>query len=93
MNLTQSNNSDVAVSAYGTARSTVQGAPLSSEELREIDEYWLPLLVSELASRQQDKNRRRFPSLDYRLQEAMFLVERRISLSWMERGQTRMSTS
>jgi xylulose-5-phosphate/fructose-6-phosphate phosphoketolase len=40
MNLTQSNNSDVAVSAYGTARSTVQGAPLSSEELREIDEYW-----------------------------------------------------
>lgn len=40
MNLTQSNNSDVAISAYGTARSTVQGAPLSSEELREIDEYW-----------------------------------------------------
>jgi xylulose-5-phosphate/fructose-6-phosphate phosphoketolase len=29
-----------AISAYGTARSTVQGAPLSSEELREIDEYW-----------------------------------------------------
>jgi xylulose-5-phosphate/fructose-6-phosphate phosphoketolase len=40
MNPTQSNNSDVAISAYGTARSTVQGAPLSSEELREIDEYW-----------------------------------------------------
>jgi xylulose-5-phosphate/fructose-6-phosphate phosphoketolase len=40
MNLTQSNNSDVAISAYGAARSTVQGAPLSSEELREIDEYW-----------------------------------------------------
>src|SRR5271167_3077798 len=40
MNLTQSNNSDVAISAYGTARSTVQGAPLSSEELREIEEYW-----------------------------------------------------
>src|SRR5271168_904790 len=29
-----------AISAYGMARSTVQGAPLSSEELREIDEYW-----------------------------------------------------
>jgi xylulose-5-phosphate/fructose-6-phosphate phosphoketolase len=29
-----------AISAYGTARSTVKGAPLSSEELREIDEYW-----------------------------------------------------
>ena len=29
-----------AISAYGIARSTVQGAPLSSEELREIDEYW-----------------------------------------------------
>src|SRR5258708_20802181 len=33
-------HSDLAISAYGTARSTVQGAPLSSEELREIDEYW-----------------------------------------------------
>src|SRR6266699_194957 len=31
---------DNAISAYGTARSTVQGAPLSSDELREIDEYW-----------------------------------------------------
>src|SRR5260221_1707062 len=40
MNQTQSNHSDLAISAYGTARSTVQGAPLSSEELREIDEYW-----------------------------------------------------
>ena len=29
-----------AISPYGTTRSTVQGAPLSSEELREIDEYW-----------------------------------------------------
>jgi len=33
-------HSDVAISAYGTARSTVQGAPLSSEELRKIDAYW-----------------------------------------------------
>jgi len=40
MNLTQSNNSDVAISAYGTARSTVKGAPLSSDELRKIDAYW-----------------------------------------------------
>jgi len=29
-----------AISAYGTARSTVKGAPLSSDELRKIDEYW-----------------------------------------------------
>ena len=29
-----------AISAYGTARSTVPGAPLSSEELGELDEYW-----------------------------------------------------
>jgi xylulose-5-phosphate/fructose-6-phosphate phosphoketolase len=40
MNQTQSNHSDVAISAYGTARSTVQGAPLSSDELRKIDAYW-----------------------------------------------------
>ena len=33
-------HSDVAISAYGTARSTVQGTPLSSEELRKIDAYW-----------------------------------------------------
>jgi hypothetical protein len=37
MNLTQSNNSGVAISAYGTARSTVKGAPLSPDELRKID--------------------------------------------------------
>ena len=29
-----------AISAYGTARSTVKGAPLSSDELRKIDAYW-----------------------------------------------------
>ena len=34
-----SNVVENAISAYDTARSTVQGAPLSSEELREIDEY------------------------------------------------------
>jgi phosphoketolase len=40
MNPTQSNNSVVAISAYGTARSTVKGAPLSPDELRKIDAYW-----------------------------------------------------
>jgi phosphoketolase len=45
MNLTQSNNSDVAISAYGTARSTVKGAPLSSDELRKIDAYWRASLL------------------------------------------------
>jgi xylulose-5-phosphate/fructose-6-phosphate phosphoketolase len=40
MNQTQSNHSDDAISAYGTARSTVKGAPLSSDELRKIDAYW-----------------------------------------------------
>ena len=29
-----------AISAYGTARSTIKGTPLSSEELRKIDAYW-----------------------------------------------------
>jgi xylulose-5-phosphate/fructose-6-phosphate phosphoketolase len=33
-------SSDVAISAYGKARSTIEGAPLSSEELRKIDAYW-----------------------------------------------------
>jgi hypothetical protein len=28
------------ISAYGRARSTVEGAPLSPDELRKIDEYW-----------------------------------------------------
>src|SRR6266705_2295876 len=28
------------LSAYGTARSTIQGAPLSAEELRKTDAYW-----------------------------------------------------
>jgi hypothetical protein len=31
---------DNALSAYGRARSTVEGAPLSPDELRKIDEYW-----------------------------------------------------
>jgi len=32
--------SEVAISAYDTARSTVEGAPLSSDALRKIDAYW-----------------------------------------------------
>src|SRR5271168_545546 len=32
--------SDEAISAYGTARSTVEGTPLSPDELRKIDAYW-----------------------------------------------------
>src|ERR1700746_2344677 len=32
--------STASLSAYGTARSTTQGSPLSSEELRKTDAYW-----------------------------------------------------
>ncbi len=32
--------SNGAISAYGNARSTVKGTPLSPEELRKIDAYW-----------------------------------------------------
>jgi xylulose-5-phosphate/fructose-6-phosphate phosphoketolase len=32
--------SDEAISAYGTARSTVTGTPLGGAELRDIDRYW-----------------------------------------------------
>src|SRR5277367_139541 len=32
--------SATSLSAYGQARSTIQGSPLSSEELRKIDAYW-----------------------------------------------------
>jgi xylulose-5-phosphate/fructose-6-phosphate phosphoketolase len=31
---------DESISAYGTARSTVEGSPLSPEELEQIDAYW-----------------------------------------------------
>ncbi|MBV8293311.1 MAG: phosphoketolase, partial [Mycobacterium sp.] len=33
-------HADEKISAYGTARSTIKGAPLSSEEVRKIDAYW-----------------------------------------------------
>jgi xylulose-5-phosphate/fructose-6-phosphate phosphoketolase len=32
--------SDSAISAYGPARSTIEGTPLSPDELRKIDAYW-----------------------------------------------------
>jgi xylulose-5-phosphate/fructose-6-phosphate phosphoketolase len=32
--------SDGKISAYGSARSTIKGTPLSSEELRKVDAYW-----------------------------------------------------
>ena len=49
-----------------------------------------PLRAPELANRQQELDRRKFQWPDCPLQEAMFLVERRISLSWMMHGQTSM---
>src|SRR5215471_15631702 len=33
-------NADGAISAYGTARSTVKGTPLSPDEVDQIDAYW-----------------------------------------------------
>ncbi|MGO9153733.1 phosphoketolase family protein [Mycobacterium sp.] len=33
-------HADEKISAYGTARSTIKGTPLSAEELRKIDAYW-----------------------------------------------------
>lgn len=32
--------SNVSLSAYGPARSTIHGSPLSSDELKKIDAYW-----------------------------------------------------
>ena len=39
-NSTQASHSDGAFSAYGTARSTIEGKPLSMDELFKIDAYW-----------------------------------------------------
>ena len=39
---------DENISAYGTARSTVKGTPLSSDELRKIDAYWRATLYLSL---------------------------------------------
>ena len=38
--ITKEMSDNGAISAYGTARSTVKGAPLSPEELDKIDAYW-----------------------------------------------------
>src|SRR5712672_4846898 len=38
--ITKEVSGDGAISAYGTARSTVKGAPLSPDELDKIDAYW-----------------------------------------------------
>ena len=40
MRIDDSPQYDNALSAYGRARSTVEGAPLSPDELRKIDAYW-----------------------------------------------------
>jgi len=37
---TPATTGDQPLSAYGTARSTVKGSPLSADELRKIDAYW-----------------------------------------------------
>src|SRR5277367_2578386 len=39
---------DEKISPYGTARSTVKGTPLSSDELRKIDAYWRATLYLSL---------------------------------------------
>ena len=41
-------HADENISPYGTARSTVKGAPLSSDELRKIDAYWRATLYLSL---------------------------------------------
>src|SRR6201987_4527061 len=42
--ITKEVSGDGAISAYGTARSTVKGTPLSPDELDKIDAYWRPSL-------------------------------------------------
>src|SRR5215467_3354078 len=53
----------------------------------------LSLRVSELASRSQELRRRRFLLPGCRLLEVIFLVEKRISISWIAHGKRRISTS
>ena len=48
----------------------------------------MPILGYNSRSRQQNWDRGKFHWPDYLSREAMFLVERRISLSWMLHGQT-----
>ena len=44
----ESVHADDEISPYGTARSTVKGTPLSSDELRKIDAYWRATLYLSL---------------------------------------------
>ncbi|HUN58617.1 MAG TPA: phosphoketolase family protein [Candidatus Binataceae bacterium] len=44
----KTDRADERLSAYGTARSTIKGAPLSAEELRQIDAYWRATLYLSL---------------------------------------------
>jgi xylulose-5-phosphate/fructose-6-phosphate phosphoketolase len=44
----ESVHADEEISPYGTARSTVKGTPLSSDELRKIDAYWRATLYLSL---------------------------------------------
>jgi xylulose-5-phosphate/fructose-6-phosphate phosphoketolase len=44
----KTDRADQRLSAYGTARSTIKGAPLSAEELRQIDAYWRATLYLSL---------------------------------------------
>src|ERR1700683_577705 len=53
----------------------------------------LPLRAPELGGCQHDSLPKKSPLPDCPSPEAMFLVERRISLSWILRGQTRISMS
>ena len=45
-----------SLSAYGTARSTVQGAPLDAELLRKIHAYWRACNYLSLSSRYSSPN-------------------------------------
>jgi hypothetical protein len=76
-----------------------QHTPLSLEELESVPQ---PLVVLLEALLEKDPTRRfqdpgellmAIPTPDCPLQEVIFLVERRISLSWIVPGQARMPTS
>ena len=46
----ETSHSDSSLSAYGTARSTIEGKPLNPDELRKIDAYWRASLYLSLAA-------------------------------------------
>jgi hypothetical protein len=51
--------SDGKISAYGSARSTIKGTPLSPEELRKVDAYWRASSASPATARREDPVRKR----------------------------------